>query len=546
LPASEPYRLRLTFDQLPQASPLSSVKISLWGVPAAAAHDADRFPQGSPGCVGSETTSCNTPTPSGVTEAPFTLDAVYCEPKGPSFLNWVPWDIYRTYEGFKNEQVAMYLEAGGCAALTFDPGLSAAPTTGAGHSAAGLDLLVSDPQPQTPGTVSPSELQTAAITVRGVTLDPSVSTHPVCEDSAAAINGNQPSACPASSKIGTATFDVKGLPEKIHGEIFLGKPVTGRPRVFVVGKAGGLELKQLGFVDLLIPDGLKFTFGNQPRLPIAEEAFHFLPDFVRTPVHCGNYTVEGRLVPWAPNQPEREPTTTYPISSGPGGSPCIGAAATVAVQLEPPSIAADGSSQTTVTITVHDAEGTGVPAEQVQLSSTDPSQKIGEVVDNGDGTYSATVTGSTTVGGSTITATDVSAEPQVSGSADLAQTENHPPPTSSPEVTVPSTPRVPTVRFLEKPPRLGGERRARFDFAADVMGATFTCRLDHQRFRPCAAPVVLRRLTFGRHAFSVRAVNGSVFGPVSTWRFRVVKAGQGEPRKFSIKWGCIRNCDALP
>jgi hypothetical protein len=75
-PALDPYLLRLTLDQLPQEAALSSVKMSLWGVPAAAGHDAARFPQGSSGCPGSETTSCNTPTPSGLTEAPLTLDAV--------------------------------------------------------------------------------------------------------------------------------------------------------------------------------------------------------------------------------------------------------------------------------------------------------------------------------------------------------------------------------------------------------------------------------------------------------------------------------------
>jgi invasin-like protein len=525
-PALDPYQLRLSLDELPEASPLSSVRMSIWGVPAGSAHDADRFPQGSTGCPGSETTGCNTPTSSGLGEAPFTLDAVYCAP-GQSFLNWVPSDSYSTYEGFKNENSAMLLRQGGCEALTFDPALSAAPTTSAGHSAGGLDVVVSDPQPQSPGTVSPSELQTASVTVRGVTLDPSLSEHPVCEDSAAAITGNQPSACPPSSKIGTAALDVKGLAEKVQGQIFLGRTEGEKLRVFVVGKAGGLELKLLGLIDRLVPNGLKLTLGAQPRLPIAEEALHFLPSFVRTPVHCGDYAVEGKLVPWAPSLPTDEPKSSYSVSTGPGGSPCIGKPETVAVQLQPTSIAADGSSKTTVTVTVQDAEGIGVPAEEVRLSSTDPSQKFGEVVDVGDGTYSATVTGSTTIGKSTITATDASASPQISGSADLAQTGGSPPPpTPSGEATPPPTPRVPVIRWLRKPPRHEEKRRARFDFAADVPGATFTCSLDHHRYSPCTPPVVLRNLTVGRHVFSVRAVNGPVLGPPASWSFRVIHLGR--------------------
>jgi hypothetical protein len=531
-PAFDPYQLRLSLGQLQQASPLSSAKMSLWGVPADPVHDQDRFPQGAPGCPGSETTSCNTPTSSSLQQAPLTLDAVYCEP-GQSFVNWSPSDSYSTYQGFEQSQTALAVKAGGCEALAFNPSLAAAPATAAGFSAAGLDLLVKDPQTQSPGTLSPSELQTAAVTMHGLVLDPKLAEHPVCEDSAAQITGNQVSACPALSKIGTATLDVKGLSEAIHGEIFLGKTAAEKLRVFVVGKAGGLELKLLGLIDRLAPDALKFTFGAQPHLPIAEEALHFLPNFVRTPVQCGKYDVDGKLVPWAPNRETMEPKSTYSISTGPNGSPCIGVPATVAVQLEPPSIAADGSSQAIATVEVDDAEGNGVPAEEVHLSSADPFQMIGQVVDNGDGTYSAVITGSTTVGSSTITATDASAKPPISGSADLVQTggSHQPPPARPPAATTPSAPRVPVVRFLEKPPRQGAKRAARFDFAADVPGATFRCRLDHQRFGICRPPVILGRLSLGRHSFSVLAANGSVLGPAATWRFRIVRPADRQPNR---------------
>jgi hypothetical protein len=522
-PDIDSYQLRFSIDQLPQASPPNSINMVLWGVPASSGHDPERFPQGSPGCPGSETTSCNTPTASSLPEAPYTLAAVYCEPGSP-FLNWTPVKRYATYEGYEKEGTDSVFENGDCEALSFNPGLSAAPPAASGYSSAGLDVVVTDPQPQTPGTVSPSELRSASITARGVTLDPSISEHPVCPDSAAAITGNRPSACPPSTKIGTAIFDIKGLPDKLYGEIFLGSPVTGRPRVFVVAPSNDLTLKQVGLIDRLIPDGLKFTFDDQPRLPITEESFHFLPGFVRTPVHCGSYAVEGHLVPWAPNQPVREPTTTYSISTGPGGASCIGEPETVAVRLEPPSIAADGSSQTTVTVAVHDAEGNGVPAEDVQLSSSDPSQEIGEVLDHGDGTYNTTVTGSKTVGSSTITATDVSAEPQLSGSAELTQTGGSLP-NPAPEGTPPTAPRLPTVRWLGKPPRYGRSRRVRFDFAADVADATFACSLDHHRYRTCAPPVVLRKLGVGRHAFSVRAAIGPALGAASSWQFRIARRG---------------------
>ena len=68
-----------------------------------------------------------------------------------------------------------------------------------------------------------------------------------------------------------------------------------------------------------------------------------------------------------------------------------------------------------------DADGIPVPGETVEFSSSDPGQAIGPVLDNEDGTYSAAVISSTAVGTPTITARVVSAEPELSGSAQLRQ-----------------------------------------------------------------------------------------------------------------------------
>ena len=99
-----------------------------------------------------------------------------------------------------------------------------------------------------------------------------------------------------------------------------------------------------------------------------------------------------------------------------------GALATVAVTLSPASIAANGTSTSTVSARLTDALSHAVPGEHVGFSSTDPGEKIGAVTDHGDGTYTATVTASATVGTATITATDSSVSPSASGTAKLVQT----------------------------------------------------------------------------------------------------------------------------
>lgn len=49
----------------------------------------------------------------------------------------------------------------------------------------------------------------------------------------------------------------------------------------------------------------------------------------------------------------------------------------------------------------------------------------------------------------------------------------------------------------------------RFTDATGQPGTTFRCKVDRKRWRGCASPLRLRRLSRGRHVFSVRAVNGA-------------------------------------
>jgi hypothetical protein len=97
-----------------------------------------------------------------------------------------------------------------------------------------------------------------------------------------------------------------------------------------------------------------------------------------------------------------------------------GPAARVAVALDPASVVADGTSTTEATVTVEDADGNAIAGDALELE-TDGGQQVGPVSDNGDVTYSATVTATTSAGRSTITAVDRSVTPAVSGTAMLTQ-----------------------------------------------------------------------------------------------------------------------------
>ncbi len=98
----------------------------------------------------------------------------------------------------------------------------------------------------------------------------------------------------------------------------------------------------------------------------------------------------------------------------------------LALSLSPTSITANGASTTTASATVSDDNGNPVSGESVGFSSSDSGEQIGAVSEPQPGTYTATVTSSTSAGSATITATDDSVSPAVSGHATLTQTPGPP------------------------------------------------------------------------------------------------------------------------
>ena len=90
--------------------------------------------------------------------------------------------------------------------------------------------------------------------------------------------------------------------------------------------------------------------------------------------------------------------------------------ASVSVSLSPGTITADGQATTTATAKVSSGAGA-----MVSFSSSDAGQKIGPVHDNGNGTYTATITASEKVGTATIAATDESDLAKPSAIATLTQ-----------------------------------------------------------------------------------------------------------------------------
>jgi adhesin/invasin len=110
-----------------------------------------------------------------------------------------------------------------------------------------------------------------------------------------------------------------------------------------------------------------------------------------------------------------------------------GEAANITVSLSPSIIEADGTSTSTATATVTDAFGNLVSGEDVEMVS-DGDTVVGDTTDNGNGTYSATVTASTTAGDESISASI--ADTAITNSATLTESAG---PVSEVDVTLAPT-----------------------------------------------------------------------------------------------------------
>ncbi|MGI8506931.1 MAG: invasin domain 3-containing protein [Solirubrobacteraceae bacterium] len=138
----------------------------------------------------------------------------------------------------------------------------------------------------------------------------------------------------------------------------------------------------------------------------------------------GTYTatITSSLTPGLATITANDTSVTPNLSGSATLTQTAGPAKTVTVTLSPGSILADGNSTSTANATITDAQGHPLSGQTVGFSSSDTHETVGAVTDHGDGTYTATITSSLTPGPATITATDTSVTPNLSGSATLTQT----------------------------------------------------------------------------------------------------------------------------
>jgi hypothetical protein len=314
------------FRPLPQFHILG---VELWGVPGADVHTSQRFKPPLTGfglCMSTPefcVTNHVTGVPANVPPIPYLENPTTCDVPltGQMELQY--------YTGGLVEKDVPWPSTTGCQQLTFNPSLSAEPTTGQADSPTGVDVDLTVPQEQNPDTPSPSELRSSVTTLPvGFSINPNAADGKVtCSDLDTRIGSRNAATCPEFSKVGSLVLDSSALPTPIDGYIYLGDPKPGDKYRLVLAASGwGTNFKVMGSVRPNPTTGqLTIAFENLPQSPLTEFNMHFFGSergLLATPARCGQYTVQSEFVPWDAELPPQHSASTFTVDNGPDGKPC--------------------------------------------------------------------------------------------------------------------------------------------------------------------------------------------------------------------------------
>ncbi|HEY7257267.1 MAG TPA: hypothetical protein VH476_11370 [Solirubrobacterales bacterium] len=305
---------------------INALGIKLWGVPADPVHDIERFIpplKGFAACGGFFGCPEVTGAKANIPPVPYLQAPTECNVPlvGSLDLSYYTGEVIHADDPWPSTT--------GCEQLTFNPSLTAQPTSQQADSPSGVDIDLKVPQELSPTTPSPSEIRSTTVTLPdGFSINSSAADGKVsCSDADSAIGTRHAATCPDFSKIGTLSLDSSALPVPIPGAIYLGDPKPGdRYRILLTANGFGTHVKLFGSIFPNTQTGqLVVKFIDLPQSPLTEFNMHFFGSergLLATPTQCGEYPVESEFVPWDGSLPDQTSLSHFTIDSGPNGAPC--------------------------------------------------------------------------------------------------------------------------------------------------------------------------------------------------------------------------------
>jgi hypothetical protein len=313
---------------------VTGVEVTVWGVPSDPSHDIYRGTciVGKEGDRGPGGLGC----PSSATRQAFL--------RMPTSCSGVPLEFGAESNSYENPDVWSTANVRGptvqgCDMVPFSPSISVTPTGTATSSPTGLSVKLSVPQSRSPEGLAEADLKKAVVTLpEGMSINPATADGlQVCSDAQLHLDSNTPAECPDGSKIGTVVLHTQLIANPVEGSVFLRPqlsqdPMSGEMFRMVMelrDDAHGLDFKIPGQIQANPQTGrLTTTFDDNPQFPFEDISLQFKSgarSALSTPATCSAQSTEAKLYSYARPEEAVERSSSFQLTSGPGGTPCPGA-----------------------------------------------------------------------------------------------------------------------------------------------------------------------------------------------------------------------------
>jgi hypothetical protein len=282
---------------------LVGAKATLWGVPGAASHDAQRL-------LATEYAKESPPPRSfGRAAEPFLTNPTSCG--GPLPVGFSA-DSYQLPEQVSTLQTSLP-PVTGCGSVDFEPSFEATPTSHASEAPTGLDATLTIPQQEGLGELASSQMRGASVVLPpGMTIAPGAGDGlQACSAEQAGYQATHVAECPLASQIGMAEFvvpalrdEAPGVSKTLHGAIYQRTPETGDQfKIWLVADEAGVHVAIPGDIHADPQTGqLTNVFVDTPQVPVEAIKLHIKSGSrapLATPRSCGTYQTHFEFEPWS-------------------------------------------------------------------------------------------------------------------------------------------------------------------------------------------------------------------------------------------------------
>jgi hypothetical protein len=334
------YRVIASVNNASQVPQVLAAVLTIWGTPGDSDHDNAR----GWGCVYNIGESGECTRPAALGEEPFLRLPVSCVTPMDFSVEAEPWNVpigsvvqHGSWTGS---------DMNGCNQISFEPELSATPTSTRKSSSSGLNFHLDMPNNGLFDQDEIAEGQAKMVEVtmpRGATVNPSQAVGlaactpaDFARETASSLPGQ---GCPGASKVGSVQATTPLLEEEAKGSVYVAKPYDNPfgslLALYVVAKipSRGVLIKQAGKVELDPVTGQIVTvFDDLPQVPFATLDLNLFSGNkapLVMPSQCGAYDMVTRFTPWHAFDPDNpspeeviETTTSFTVDQGVNGGPC--------------------------------------------------------------------------------------------------------------------------------------------------------------------------------------------------------------------------------